>query len=217
MALRRRSLQADIKALKWSLSLLVLAISATGGIYFGTQYYWNEVLRQESNVYNELNYVSSQVSAIEEAETIFVNNIDSFNQMVGNGVLNEEDRVGLLAEFGQIRDKYRLFPMSVSVSEQERRILEYPATVENPEEEMSLRSSRLQVSLPLLHEEDLTRFLTDILQPNRMLVNNHCEINQLVVSEEDMLTIVPHQRAVCEIVWYTLQREPFGQEEYYDE
>ncbi len=217
MALRRRSLQADIKALKWSLGFLLLAIAATGGIYFSTQYFWNDILRQESNVYNQLNYVSSQVSAIEEAETIFVNNIDRFNQMVKSGVLDEEDRVGLLEEFGQIRDKYRLFPMSVSVSEQEKRMLQYPETVENPEEEMSLRSSRLQVSLPLLHEEDLTRFLTEILQPERMLVNNHCEINQLVVSEEDILTLVPHQRAVCEIVWYTLQREPFGQEEYYDE
>lgn len=217
MALKRRSLQADIKALKWPLGFFALSIAATVGFYFSTQFFWNDILRQESNVYSELNYVSSQVAAIEEAEQIFIDNIDRYNEMVANGVLDEEDRVMLLAEIGRIRDKYRLFPISVTVSEQESRVLEYPAAVESPEERISLRVSRIQISLSLLHEEDLTRFLGDFLAPNRMLINSRCEVQQLSVSEEDFLTVVPHQRANCEFYWYTLQREPFVQEDYYSE
>ncbi len=217
MALKRRSLQADVKALKWQLGLFALSIAATVGFYLSTQYFWNDILRDESNIYSELNYVSSQVSAIEEAEQIFIENIDRFNEMVANGVLDEEDRVALLAEIGRIRDSYRLFPISVTVSEQERRLLDYPASVENPEERISLRGSRLQISLPLLHEEDLTRFLADFLAPQRMLVTSRCELVQLNIADEELLAVVPHQRANCEFYWYTLQREAFVQEEYYSE
>jgi hypothetical protein len=217
VALKRRSLQADIKALKWPLGFFVLSIASTVGFYLSTQYFWNDILRKESNTYSELNYVSSQVLAIEEAEQIFIENIDRFNEMVVTGVLDEEDRVALLAEIGGIRDSYRLFPISVTVSEQERWLLNYPAAVENPEESISLRGSKLQVSLPLLHEEDLTRFLADFLAPNRLLVTNRCELLQLNIADEELLAVVPHQRANCEFYWYTLQREAFVQEEYYSE
>jgi hypothetical protein len=217
VALKRRSLQADIVALKWPLSFLVLSVAATIGFYLSTQFYWNDILRRESNAYSELNYVSTQVAAIEEAEKIFIENIGSYNEMLVNGVLNEEDRVGLLAEIGRVRDKYRLFPIRVSVSEQERRLLDYPASVENPEEQISLRSSRVQISLPLLHEEDLTRFLGDFLAANQMLISNRCELVQLGVSDENFLAVVPHQRAECEFYWYTLQRESFLVEDLYSE
>lgn len=217
MALRRRSLSADIQALKWPLLLFFLTTAATVAFYFGTQSYWNNILRQESNSYSELNYVSSQVAAIEDAERIFIENIDRFNVMVSNGVLNQEDRVALLAEIDQIRNQYKLFPLSVSISEQESRMLAFPESEEAPLEQMSLRSSRLQLSLPLLHEEDLTRFLTDILAPQRMLIANRCEINRLDLPEEAILTIVPHQLASCELHWYTLQRESLTQEEFYSE
>jgi hypothetical protein len=107
--------------------------------------------------------------------------------------------------------------MSVTVAEQERRLLAYPAAVEDPVEQISLRASRVQISLPLLHEEDLTRFLGDFLAANRMLMSNRCELMQLNVSAENLLAVVPHQRAECGFYWYTLQREPFSPEDFYSE
>lgn len=209
MALKRRSLKADVMWLKIPLTGFVLAIAMTTGFYFFSAYYWNSVLRNESTIYNDFNYVSSQVFAIEEAEQIIIDNIDRFNEMTSHQVMDEEDRVGLLAEIGEIRDKYKLFPITVSVSEQERMVLPYPDDVESPEEQVSLRKSILQVQLPLLHEEDLTRFLYDFIQPTRLLVNNRCVVSDLLVSDQDILNVVPHQQANCEFHWFTLRREPF--------
>jgi len=217
VALKRRSLTADIKALAWPLVFLALTIAATVAFYLGTQTYWDSILREESGVYGELNFVSSQVSAIEDAERTFIENIDRFNIMVANGVLNTEDRVALLAEIGRIRNNYKLFPLNVSVSEQESRMLEFPLSEDVPEENMSLRVSRVEVGLPLLHEEDLTRLLSDLLSPQRMLLANRCEINRLSITEDEALAVVPHQRASCEFHWYTLQRESIVQEDYYSE
>lgn len=209
MALKRRSIKEDIFWLKIPLSAFALAIAASAGAYFYATYYSDDVLRRESNSYSDYNIVSSQVFAIEEAEQIIISNIDRFNEMAENQVMSEEDRVGLLAEIGSIRKKYRLFPVVVSVSEQEKKVLVYPDNVESPEEEVSLRRSELKVQLPLLHEEDLTRFLGDLMRPGRLLVNNRCVITDLPLSESDLLDIIPHQQATCDFYWYTLRSEPY--------
>lgn len=216
MTLKRRSIKEDIFWLKMPLSAFSLAIAASAGAYFYATDYSNDILRRESNSYSDYNIVSAQVFAIEEAEQIIISNIDRFNKMVGNQVMSEENRVGLLAEIGSIREKYRLFPVVVSVSEQEKKVLGYADNVESPEEEVSLLRSELKIQLPLLHEEDLTRFLVDLMRPGRLLVNNRCVITDLLLSESDVLDISPHQQAACDFYWYTLRSEPytFGDSEY---
>lgn len=212
MALAKRSIKEDALWLKVPLIAFALSIAASIGIYLFATFYWDSVIRDESIAYNDYNLISSQVFAIEEAEQIIVSNIDRFNEMVDNQVLSEEDRVGLLAEIGAIREKYKLFPVIVSVSEQERRLLDYPENVEAPEEQVSLLRSSLALQLPLLHEEDLTRFLLEFTQPERLLVNHRCVITDLPVTESDILDIIPHQQAACDFYWYTLKSEPYSYE-----
>lgn len=212
MALKRRSLKDDIFWLKIPLLAFALAIACSAAVYFYATYYSDDIMRREGSSYSDYNFVSSQVFAIEEAEQIIISNIDRFNKMVENQVMSGENRVELLAEIGAIRDKYRLFPIIVSVSEQEEKVLEYPLNVESPEEQVSLLRSVLSIQLPLLHEEDLTRFLFDFMDPGRLLVNNRCVITDLPLAESDILDIVPHQQAACDFYWYTLRSEPFTYE-----
>jgi hypothetical protein len=188
---------------------MTFSVGAIVGIYFYSIYYGNDMLRKESIVYDDLNYVASLVSAIEEAEQIIIQNIDRYNEMSANGVMSEEDRVGFLGEIGAIRDKYKLFPIGVTVSEQIKRVLPYLGNVETPEEQIALTRSSAKVQLPLLHEEDLTRFLFDIMQPARLLVNNRCVIANLALGEIELLNVIPHQQATCDFYWYTLREEPF--------
>ena len=138
-----------------------------------------------------------------------IDNIDLFNEMSAKGVMGDEDRVSLLAEIGGIRDKYKLFPITVTIGEQQRQLLAYDEEVEDAEEQISLRRSLLNVQIPLLHEEDLTRFIDDYLRPNRLMVNNRCVINNVLLQDTEQLSVVPHQQARCEFYWYTLHREPF--------
>lgn len=214
MALKKRSMKEDVIWLKLPIVMFCLAVAAAVGSYVFATYFWNDVLRRESASYSDFNYVSSQVFDIEEAEQIIVSNIDRFNEMVENQVMSEENRVSLLAEIGAIREKYKLFPLNVSISEQEKRVLDFPLSVESPEEQVSLRRSLLKIQLPLLHEEDLTRFLFDFTSPARLLVNNRCLITALPVSDDELLGVVPHQQAACDFHWYTLGSEPFVYEDY---
>lgn len=161
------------------------------------------------NALGDFDLLTGQVEAIAESERIIIENIENFNSMVANSVLDEEDRVALLQDIGSIRQRYNLFPISVEISEQQRTVLEYNAAVEFPDEEISLRGTVIGISLPLLHEADLERFLADFLRTGRLIVSSECSIRELVLEERDQMSVVPHQIANCEFYWYTFQRERF--------
>jgi hypothetical protein len=153
--------------------------------------------------------MTGQVQDVEGSERIIVNNIGRFNNMVVATVMDEENRVGLLEEIRAIRDRHQLFPISVEIQEQVRLLLEYGPGIEFPDEQISLRSSQIEIQMDLLHEEDLTRFLDDFLGSGRLMINNSCSIRELLISENNFLKHVEHQTASCEFQWYTLRREPY--------
>ncbi|MDA1372405.1 MAG: hypothetical protein O2971_16795 [Proteobacteria bacterium] len=210
MALKRRNTKEDLEWLKWPLVWLLISILAAVVLYLGTDYIRDEIRMDELNASAGLDVISEQVSAIEVSEQIIVDNIDRYNTMVANRVMEEEGRVALLDEISIIRERFQLFPISVEISEQDRILLAYPEEVEFPDEQISLRSSRVQVQIPLLHEEDLVRFLSAFLRDGRLMVVNRCALSDTPVLEEDILRVVPHQVATCEFYWYTLRNEPYS-------
>lgn len=209
MPLKRRQLKDDLFWLKWPLIFLVLVIGATVSSYVSAFYFRNEMQRQEFDAVSKLDLISGQVREIESSERIIVSNIDRYNSMAASSILNEENRVDLLEEIRTIREDHQLFPISVEIREQDRILLTYAADVESPDEQISLRISNIQIQLPLLHEEDLTRFLADFLGSGRLMLSNRCSIDALAVAEADLLELVQHQLATCNFYWYTLRREPF--------
>lgn len=209
MALKRRHIKEDLLWLRWNIILLVIVTGASIGLYISASIYRDDMQNQEFNAQSELDFVNGQILDIENAESVVINNIGSYNSMVANGVLEEEDRVGLLEEISNIRDRYQLFPISVEIQEQDRLMIEYPLDVENPDEQISLRNSQVSVQIPLLHEEDLTRFLTDFLSSERMMVNSNCSISEAPQVEENLNELIQRQMAACRFYWYTLRREPY--------
>lgn len=209
MALRRRNFQEDVRWLRGPITVVVIVVAISVGTYVGASYYRNGVQRQEFNATTNLDLISVQVQDIEQEEQAVVNSIGIYNSMVANGVMGEEDRVGLLEEITRIRERYLLFPINVSIGEQDRLLLEYPENVDFPDDQITLRSSPVQVRFSLLHEEDLTRFLRDFLDSGRLMVPSNCTVSSALEDPDDAMQVVQHQIAACEFYWYTYQLEPF--------
>lgn len=207
MAARRRSIKEDLAWLKWWLVLLAIAMAIAIGGYWAAMYYRNDMRQLEFGTRSNFDVILQEVTQIEESEQIIVENIDRFNSLVANQLLDEEDRVSLLEDVRRIRDNFRLFPIDVQIREQTSQMLDYEEGVEFPEEFISIRSSTIVMRLPLLHEEDLTRFLNAFLNAGRLMVPTSCTITDSAVNPEDALEIVAHQIASCEFIWYTFRRE----------
>ncbi len=209
MSLRRRNRREDIAWLRWPITLLVISLMLSVGLYVAATLYLNEVRRLEFNATTNLDLLTGQVDEIERSEQVVVNNIGIYNTMVANGAMGEEDRVQVLEEITRIRQRNLLFPMNVSIGEQDRVLLPYPETVEFPDEQITLRISPVQVRYPLLHEEDLTRFLNEFLALGDLMVPSRCGMAMALEDPADAARVVQHQLADCEFQWYTFQREPY--------
>ena len=149
MALRRRNRREDIAWLRLPIIVLVVSLVVSAGLYIAASMYLNEVRRQQFNATTNLDLLSGQVDEIERSEQVVVNNIGIYNRMVENGAMGDEDRVRLLEEITRIRQRNLLFPMNVTIGEQDRLLLPYPDTVEFPDEQITLRSSPVQVRYSL--------------------------------------------------------------------
>lgn len=204
-----RFIREDLRWLKWRLVMLTIAVVIALGLYFGALLFRNEMRRQEVGIRTNTEVLQIQLQEIGQSERIIIENIDRFNSIVADAVMEEENRVVLLEDISTIRERHHLFPIDIQIAEQERQLLNYDESVEFPEEQISLRSSRIQIALPLLHEEDLARFFGDLFNTGRLLVPNRCTITNTLLDADDLFEVVEHQRAICEIYWFTLNREPF--------
>ncbi|MEX2130474.1 MAG: hypothetical protein WD772_03230 [Pseudohongiellaceae bacterium] len=215
MSLGRRVLQQDLFLLKWQFILMGLVLMTAIGLYAGALYYRNDMRRDEFIFRTNFDNINNELQQIEEERAVILQYIDAFNIMAQRGVLEEENRVGLLEDIRLLRNRHRLFPIEVQIREQERILLQYPLEVENVDELISLRASRVQLRIPLLHEADLSRFLSDFIQTGRLLVVERCLLEQAYTKDEDFYEMTEHGIATCDIYWYTLRREqPVIEEEF---
>lgn len=212
MSLKRRRLEEDVLWLKWPLVLLLFVIAAAIALWWTASAYQDQMRQAEFNALSDLELLSAQVQEIEEAEQIIVNNIGVYEEMEARGLLANEDRVALLDDITSLRARYNLYPISVDIFEQDRVLIPYRTEVNFPEEQISLRSSRIQLQLPLLHEGDLARLLEGLMYSDRMIVIEECSITDALDSEFDKLTLVQHQLAACSLIWYSFRREPYNDE-----
>ena len=209
MDLINRFIKEDLQWLKWRLLLLAVCLAIALGLYFSALLFRNEMRRQEVGIRTNTEVLQLQLRQIEDSERVIIENIDRFNSIVADSVMEEENRVILLEDISRIRQRHHLFPIDIQIAEQERQVLGYDESVEFPEEQITLRSSVIEINMPLLHEEDLFRFYNDFLNTGRLLVTNRCTVTDALQSEEDILEVIEHQRAMCQFVWFTLRREPF--------
>lgn len=204
-----RFIKEDLRWLKWRLLVLAFALVIAASLYFSAFVFRNEMRRQEIGVRTNMEVLQLQLREIEQSERVIIENIDRFNAIEAASVMDEENRVTLLEDISRIRQRHALFPIDIEIAEQQRQLLPYEENVEFPEEQITLRSSQIVINMPLLHEGDLARFLDDLLNTGRLLVTNRCAITDSLLDEEDMFDVVEHQRALCELVWFSLRREPF--------
>jgi len=217
MAIRRRSFKKDLAWMKWWLLLLGICVAIAIGGYWVSLSYREEMRRLELGTQSNFDVITQEVTQIEESERIIVENIDRFNSMVADQLLDEEDRVSLLEDIRTIRNELLLFPIDVQISEQTRQLLEYEEGIEYPDEQISVRSSLVQLRIPLLHEEDLTRFLAKFLNSGRLMVTSSCAITASAFDSGDTLEVIERQIVNCEFLWYTFRRELPVEEEEFDE
>jgi len=215
MNVLHKNLKHNLIWLKWPVLSFMICLILSGALLTSATYYHGQAKRKETISLDEYNWLQEEITRIEQSIQTVGEYAGQYSQLVAGSVIGEEDRVALLEDIRIIRQRHKLFALDVDIKEQSSLVIPYSEYHEDVEEQLSLRGSLVQIKIPLLHEYDLTRFLNDFLQLNRLIYTSQCTITEAILSEEDVMSVVEHQIAICDFYWLTMQREPFNPDEHF--
>ncbi len=163
----------------------------------------------------EFQQITGQIDQLLQEEQTLDRYMSRYENLVNDGVVEDEDRLGLLDRVAQLRAHNHLYPIAVQMEEQIEVLLDYPPERADADHPVALRSSRIQLRLPLLHEEDLTRLIAGLMDSPGLYQTEQCTITQSASAAVSYRALGENLTADCAVLWYTFNLEPQPVEVYY--
>jgi hypothetical protein len=198
----------DLLLIKGHILAFVLCLLLIGGIFWTVRYIDNSAEAELQQARSQIDSVRSSMDRIQSAEEVAKQYIDQYQRLQMNGVVGEEDRLHLLELLSQIRAEHQLFPVSINIHEQAELALPSENNADGSGQPVKLRSSVLDISFPLLHEEDLSRLLGELLRSSWFLQPASCQIDNNNKGNTTYYYLGKHFSASCSLYWYTFNVAP---------
>ncbi|HDR46355.1 MAG TPA: hypothetical protein ENN94_01490 [Geoalkalibacter subterraneus] len=213
--------------LKRPILLLIICILVSGIWVGGVRKFQAAAFHAMNAVQVSRGEMESKLRQLEDELRAIRSHMDRYRQLQASGVIGDEGRLELVEALGRIRARYNLYALQFDIGQQA--VLPLPDNpgqgwpgvadggddAESTEEEgagplLSLHYSRIVISLPLLHEEDLTRLLEELQGLGRgLFVVEECEVVRLEsgVATGESLRAKENLSAACKILWLTMKSE----------
>ena len=191
-------LPGDLKKLQISLLVCLLMIVMGAALVFFANGATRSAQRervtaqaQRNDYVGKLQRVSSEEREIKEKSALF-------QRLQKRGIIGEEQRLEWVELLKDIRDKRRLIDLVYEIEPQR------PLDVA-PGAGFTFNVSPMKVQLKLLHEEDLTRFLGDLNEQARALIQvRYCKVTRQPQGQAGT-SGQANLLAECRIDWVTLR------------
>lgn len=195
----------DYLGLKWHFVLLLLSIALVGGAFVYNSRLQDAANRQVNIARSDMNSAQNQLEQAEaEGETIGTY-LERYADISAAGVVQGGDRLAMQERFAQIRARHNLFPIQLQIGSQSAFVLPPDEQSGNADGAVRLLTSEVRASLPLLHEDDLTRLLADIQGAADLVLTRDCNLRASSRSARDFLQLGQHMNAECSFLWYTFE------------
>ena len=148
----------DFRKLRWPLLLGVsLTIAGIASLVLTEQYL--DVARMgRASAQSQRTAAQDRVAKAAEEEREIRANLVEFQKMIDAGMVGSKNRLDLIEQILTIKTQRKLFEIKYNIEPQ--RLLDYPNIAKSGA--MDLYTSRMRLSMPLLHEQDLFNFLDDL-------------------------------------------------------
>jgi hypothetical protein len=188
----------DLKSLRFPLIALLAAIGAGGfGIYYMHQLLQAEKqkLAQQQRLMNE---ARTRVQKSGDEKATVVQYLGDYQYLQKIGFAGDEQRINWLDGLRLANQQLQLFGADYQISTQQP----YPFASELDPGPLKLNQSVMKVTLKLLHEGDLPRFLGTLAQQGSGIFSvNQCTLSRIETGGS--IRYQPNLRAECELAWIT--------------
>ena len=207
MKIRLSPQHQDLLLLKWPVLLLVITLLVSAAWCGGTYLFKRNSLSALQSARANRVRMAASIRQIEDEEKTIRSFIDRYRKLTMDGVISDEDRLELVESINSIRARHALYPVQLDIEQQATLPLGQNFGQGNPGTGISCRVSRIRFSMPLLHEEDLSRLLDGVRDLKRgLFVAEECSIKR---TGEDTGNERPalhgNLTASCKILWLTLK------------
>ncbi len=200
-------MKADLKLLKWPGLFFGIAVVVSLVFFLGGQYLLNNA-QEDMRVANaNMNQRRIAVEEIEQEEETVMRYIGRYREMQDDGLLQDEDRLTLMEVIMDTRSRNQLYATNIVIGEQSESLLDYGVAGLEEGEMVALQSTAVDLTLPLLHEEDLTRLLDGVLSMPGLMQTESCVVSKRE-DVSDLLNMGENLRAQCVLLWYHFNLSP---------
>jgi hypothetical protein len=126
--------------------------------------------------------------------------LPDYQKLGATGFIGEENRINWLDALRNANQKGGLFGINYEISAQQA----YPHTALLAPGQIKVMQSVMKLRLPLLHEEDLQKFLHHVAEQNAgVFVVDQCTVRR--ASSAQTTRFQPNMTAECQLAWITAQ------------
>ncbi len=191
--------------IKWPLCSLVLSLVCAGTLLFGLSTIDAAAADELRRARNDLSEARDRVDKIEEEEQTIIEYSGRYRMMEQDGVVAPEDRLQFQERLQDIRSEHDLWPVPFSMEAQQHLALQYRQGRTERGKEIVLNTSRIDISLPLLHEDDLARLLDALMDGPGILQPLQCSLRANSARTTNYIYLAQHFNGACTLQLYTFQ------------
>jgi len=191
---------SDLRALKAPLIALILMVVIGAGLVYYTNLTLKQAQLASAQQQKQLRDARVRLQKSGDEKDIIVHYLSSYQYLQRLGFAGDEQRINWLDGLRVANQQTQLFGVDYQISTQQP----YPYANELDPGQLTLHESLMKLSIKLLHEDDLMRFLGTLAKQGAGVFS----VNQCVVDRLDTggsIRFQPNLRADCELAWITVR------------
>jgi hypothetical protein len=194
--------------IKWPLFSFVLSLVFAGGLFFGLTTIDSAAADELRRARAKLDDARNRVDKIEEEEQTIIEYVGRYRLMQEDGVVTPEDRLQFQELLQEVRAANELSKVPYKIAEQTHLKLQYPPESAGNGKDIVLNTTGVDLTLPMLHEDDLSRLLMGLMNGPGVLQPLRCSIEATNPGTTDYIYLGQHFDGACSFNLYTFQLPP---------
>lgn len=197
---------SELKALQNPLIALILAVAISAGLIYYLEQSLGAGKRELAQQQDQLREARTRLQKSGDEKEIIVRYLRDYQALQRIGFAGDEQRINWLEGLRLTNQQTQLFGVDYQINAQQP----YPYASELDPGRLTLYQSPMKISLRLLHEGDLMRFLgTLATQGAGFFSVNQCLVERLDTGGS--IRFQPNLRADCELAWITIRPAAAGE------
>lgn len=190
-----------LKVLGGSIIVFVLSIIISGSAVFGAYYFKKQMLQEYNRANAAFQSISSRYLAVDEEEKLIRSHLPDFVRLYENGVIGDEQRLNWIEVLRLAGDEINLPSLNYQIESQQEYTPSFPLNMGK----FKLYSSKMLLTMQLLHEGDLFRILETLdAQAKGSYSMSSCSISQTATEITDNPD-ASNISVSCEILWFSIK------------